>query len=96
VERGELLKTTFSEGRQLEADYALVMWVAGAFHQARGGRPVDELDGAVVAEEQVPCDLTDGRSPRVVVAADGEQELVLGGGEADGGRLPPAPSQKPA
>lgn len=96
VERGEPLKTTRSEVRQADADYALIIWVGGALDKARGGRPIDQLEGAVGAEEQVPRDITNGGALGVVVAADGEQKLVLSGGEADSRRLAPAPSQEPA
>jgi hypothetical protein len=96
VERGEPLKATRPEGCEPETDYALIIWVGGALDQVRGSRPIDQLDSAVVAEEQVPSDLPDCRSPGVVVAADGKKELVLGGSEADGGRLLPAPSQEAA
>jgi hypothetical protein len=52
VERGEALKTTCAEGRELETDNALVIRVGCPLDQACAGRPVDQLDGAVVAEEQ--------------------------------------------
>jgi hypothetical protein len=42
---------------------------------------VDQLDGAVVAQQQGPGDLADGRPIRVGMAADGQQQLVLGWGE---------------
>jgi len=69
VKRGEALKMTCAEGRELEADHALVIGVECPLDRACGSRPVHQLDGAVVAEEQVVGDLADDRCPGVVVAA---------------------------
>ena len=63
----------------------MVVGVALAADQPGGIGAVDELDGAVVAEEQVVGDLADGRSAGVIVAMDGEEQLMLVRGQP--GRL---------
>jgi hypothetical protein len=77
-----------------QADRAEVVRVGRPAQQARGLGPVDEADRAVMAEEQVLRDVADGGAPRVVVAADGEQELVLGRRQPGRRRLPLAPAQE--
>jgi hypothetical protein len=47
-----------------------------ALDQADGLGTVDQLDGAVVAEQEGLGDLADGRPRRVGVAADGQEQLV--------------------
>ena len=61
----------------------MVVVVTSSFEQSGGDGPIDELDDAVMAQEQVIGDVTD-RGWRAV-AADREQELVLRTGET--GRL---------
>ena len=59
----------------------------GAPDETGGGRPVDELDSAVVAQEQVLGDVGDRGSSGVVVATHGEHQLVLCRGQPDRFRL---------
>ena len=56
--------------------------------------PVDELDHGVVAQEEVVGQITDRRT--AVVAAHGEQELVLGRGQPGRLRLLLAPAEEAA
>lgn len=70
-----------------EAGEALVVGVASAFDEAEVLGPVDETNGAVVPDEEGPGDVGDGRAPAVGVAADGEQELVLGRRHVESGGL---------
>jgi len=65
-------------------------------NQPGGHRPIDQPHRAVMAEQEMIRHLTDGRIPPARVAPDGQEELVLGRGEAHRGRLFLAPSQKPA
>jgi hypothetical protein len=81
VERRERFELHGPYRGEAEADDPLVVLVAGAGHQSSLLGPVDEADGAVVAEKQVVGGLADGRASRVGVAANGEQQLVLGGRE---------------
>jgi nucleotide-binding universal stress UspA family protein len=69
------------EGGEVEADDALVVAVRDALDQTGGDGPVDELDGAVVSQQQVAGDVTDRRWR--AVTPDGEEQLVLRAGEPD-------------
>jgi hypothetical protein len=81
-------------GGEAQADDAVVLGVLGALEQPGGHGAVDEADGAVVSEQQVVGDVSDGRSGRVVMTSDGEQELMLGGRESGGVGVLLAPAQK--
>jgi hypothetical protein len=81
-------------GREGEADHAAVVRVDEALHEAGDLGPIDQLDGAVVAQEEVVGDVADGGRVGPGMAADGEQQLVLLGGEPDGGRLLTTPVQE--
>ena len=64
--------------------------------QAGGFGPVDELDGAVVPEQEDVGDVADRRPARSRLTADGEQQLVLRRGETDRRGLFLAPVQEAA
>ena len=96
VQFAQVLEAFGPLGGQLEPDLALVGPVGPAAHEPGGDRAVDELDRAVVAQQQVAGDVADRRTGRVVVAADREQQLVLRGGQTGGDGLPLAPAQEPA
>jgi len=81
-------------GREPETDDTVVLGVLGALEQPGRDGAVDEADGAVMSEEQVIGDVSDGRSGRVVMTSDREQELMLGGGEAGGAGVLLAPAQE--
>lgn len=81
-------------GREPETDDTMVLGVLGALEQPGRDGAVDQADGAVVPEEQVIGDVSDGRSGRVVMTSDREQELMLGGGEAGGAGVLLAPAQE--
>ena len=51
----------------------------------------DELDCGVMFDEEVFRDLTDGRALGFVMSTDGQQQLMLAGGQAMGRRLLGAP-----
>lgn len=84
-----------SLGSQAHADHAAVVLVFQALDQAGGLRPVDKAHGAVVAQEEVAGQVADGRPARVLVAADGQEELVLGGRQPGGLGLLGAPMKEP-
>lgn len=69
----------------------MVVGLAAAGNQAGGLGPVDQLDSAVVAKEQVVGRLADGRTRRIAVTPYGQQQLVLGGGQPGGLGLLGAP-----
>jgi len=82
VQLGERLEHLFPTGSQLEAYDAAVLAVLDPPGPAPGLDPVREFHGRVVAEKKVIGDVADGRTVRVVVPADREQQLVLHVGEA--------------
>ena len=53
--------------------------VGSTADQPGGFGPVDELDGAVVPEQEYLGDVSDGRPVPVLLTPYGEQELVLAG-----------------
>jgi hypothetical protein len=79
--------------REPEAHEAVVAGVADALDEPRLGGAIDEADGAVVAKEKALGDVRDRRSRRILVAGDGQQKLVAGGGESGGDGLLLAPAQ---
>jgi hypothetical protein len=74
----------------------MVVAVGAAPDQSQGFRPVDETDRAVVPDQEHLGHLADGRSPRVPVPTDREEQLVLHRGESRRGRLFLAPVEEPA
>lgn len=92
---GELHENARSLGSQAQADHAAVVLVLQALDQARGLRPVHQAHGAVVAQEKVAGRVANGRPARVLVAADGQEELVLGGRQPGGFGLLCAPMKEP-
>ena len=74
-------------GGQLEVHDASIVGVGPPLQQPGPLGPIDQLDGAVVAQHQVVGDVADRRV--AVVAADGEEQLVLG--RASARRRGPAP-----
>jgi len=89
VGAGERLDSLGTCRRQAKAHDPLVVVVVDALDEPTGDGAVDELDHAVVAQQQVVGDLSDRR--RRAVAAYREQELVLCAGQADGFGLLLAP-----
>jgi uncharacterized protein YeaO (DUF488 family) len=73
-----------------------VLGVTGPRDNPRVGRPVHQLDHAVVAQQQVLGELGDRRILAPRVALDRDEKLVLGRGQADRARLRLAPVQEPA
>ena len=67
---------------QVEPHDAVVLVVPQAVHEPCCFGPVHEADNTVVAQEQVIGDLTNGRGGLVAVAPYGQEQLVLGGGQA--------------
>ena len=91
-ERGEPARTSFGEP---DPHRPVVIGIRRPTDEPDVLGPVHELHGAVVAQEQRPSKVRDGRSSGVVVAADREEELVLRGGQPGERRLLLAPPQEP-
>lgn len=92
VEGGERLESLRTHSGEREADDPVIVVVPDADHETGLDGAVDETDRAVVAEQEVVRHLADGRPSRVTVAADREQQLVLGRCEAGRLRLLLAPA----
>ena len=92
---GELPENARSLGSQAQSDHAAVVLVLLALDQARGLCPVHQADGAVMAQEEIAGSVADGRPARVLVAADRQEELVLGGRQPGGFGLLGAPMEEP-
>ena len=102
-EVGELVEVLLAEGLELartlvgeaQTHDAEVVVILAARDQPSLLGAIDQPDRTVVTEDEVAGDIPDGRSARVVMTADGEQQLVLGGGEACGLGVLLAPAQEP-
>jgi hypothetical protein len=90
----ELFEAACAAGCEVEAYESVIGWVDVSVDEAGVCGAVDESDCAVVAEHQGFGDLSDGWWVWAGVAADREEELVLRGGDADGGGLVFAPAEE--
>ena len=72
---------------------AVIGGVGLAAHEPRSLSSVEELDRGVMAEQEMVGEVADGGI--AVVPPDGEQQLVLGRGEAGGLGLLLAPVEEP-
>lgn len=97
MQGGERPELVLPEGREADPDHPSI---AGdrSFpdHKASGDRAIDQLDHAVVPQEQVIGDVADRRTMRMLVTADREQELMLRRGQSSSRRLIRAPTQEPS
>jgi hypothetical protein len=66
---------------EMQSDHPVIVLVAGAAHETCRVSPVDEADRAVVKEQKIVGDLSDGRTTTVSMSTNGQEELVLSGGE---------------
>ncbi len=96
MQRREGLEPFGAERGELEPHQTVVLGVPDPGHEAGGFGPVDQADGAVVAQEQDVGHVGDRRAAGVTVAPNGQQELVLGRGQAGGGGLGAAPAEEAA
>ena len=78
----QILEATGAGLGQAHAYRAVAVGVRKALDQSSRRGAIDQPDRAVRTQNEVAGDLADLRSPRVGVAPDGEEELVLGRGEA--------------
>jgi len=84
-----------ARARDAEADDTPVFGIALPADQACARRPVHETRRTVVLEQQRVGHVADGGPALVVVPAHGEEQLVLGRGEALAAGLLLAPAEEP-
>lgn len=84
---GQGVEPFLAERGERQADEAVVVGVATALEEPEILRPVDEPHGGVMPDEQVAGHVGDRRAERMAVAANGQQQLVLGRGHPELGRL---------
>jgi hypothetical protein len=94
VERREASKSLVAGGAERDPDHPVVLRVDLARDETCDLGALDQLDGAVVLEEQGLRDVVDGRAGRAVMPPHHEQELVLGRGDAGRARPGLAPVQE--
>lgn len=63
--------------REYNAHDATIVGVAAAFYEPGVFGPVDQLDGAVMSQQQCIADAPDGGAVDVLAAADHQQQLML-------------------
>src|SRR5581483_3707222 len=76
---------------QPESNEALIFVVSGPSHEPEFLGPADEADGAVMTNQQVVGNVGDRRAARIAVTSDGDEKLMLRGGQSDRRRLGLAP-----
>ena len=91
---GESIEHPTALRGELEPHETSVATVAVPAHQAGPLGPVDELDRAVVAEQEMLGDVTDRRIVGPGVTPHRQQELVLLARQAGGGGLVLTPAQE--
>lgn len=74
----------------------MVQRIGSALHQPGPHATVDQLDGAVMTDEEVRGDLAHRRAIFFGMPTNDQQELVLGGGEPHVAGLAGAPLEKQA
>jgi chloride channel protein, CIC family len=94
VQLGQLLEATGPERRQAQPDDSTVAAVGRPRDESERLRAADELDGAVVPQQERIGDVADGRAVRIPRSADREEKLVLRGCEVGLGRPLLAPVQE--
>jgi hypothetical protein len=84
MQASELGQLVFAPAGRHQSLTAGVAWIGAALQQAGSNCPVHQFDNRVVLEPQRIGDLPDGGGPIPVSALDRQEQLVLGGGQADG------------
>jgi hypothetical protein len=82
VGRGESPEALLAVGGKADPDHAAIILIGSAPHQARGLGAVNELDRAVMAQQEIVRYVADGRRLATRVTFDRQQQLVLRGREA--------------
>ncbi len=93
MESGELFQRVGALVRESQPDHASILGILDPLDQAQRTYPLRELDRAVVLQQQIPGNVTDRRSAGIIVAADGQQKLVMSRRQPDDLGLLLAPVQ---
>lgn len=94
VERRQLVELCHPRAGKRDANDPAVVGVAHAPNETESFGPVDELNGAVMTEKQMPGDFTNGRRVLAVMAPDGQEQLMLSRGKTHLGRALLTPEQE--
>lgn len=81
---------------EVEPDDPAVLDVGDRVHETGRLCSLHEADGAVVAQQQGVCHIADRRTPGVPVAADGDEQLMLGRCQPDASGQLLAPPEEAA
>jgi hypothetical protein len=92
VERRKHFQSLGALNGEMQTHHPMVVVVSGPSDQTRRVGTVDETDGAVVQEEQVVSDLSNGRATRITVSSYRQEQLMLGRREPRGTSLALAPT----
>jgi hypothetical protein len=87
VKRGKDLEPFGALLGEMQSDDPVIVFVASPAHETCRVRPINEADRAVVQEQKIVGDLSDGRTTVVAMSTNGQEELVLGRGETGCPRL---------
>jgi hypothetical protein len=94
MERGQATQSLGASSRQSQPDAAVIITVAPPADEPGALGAVHEPDGAVVPQQELLGDVTDGRPAPVRVAPDDQEQLMLGGRQPDDLGLLLAPTQE--
>jgi len=94
VLRGQPTQSGAALPGERQAHHPTVVGIVAAFDESGSFCPLCQFDRAVMAQQQVSGDVADCRSLRLTVPANGQEQLVLGRGEAGGPCLLLAPMEK--
>jgi hypothetical protein len=96
VSPAQLVQAPAAQWRQAESHDALIATIGSTADEPGSFGPVDELDRAVMPEQQALGNVSNGRPLPILVTAYRKQELVLCRREPDGRGLLFAPMEKAA
>jgi hypothetical protein len=94
MELRQSLQVFFALDGQPHSHGSLIVDIGPPYYQAGPFAPIDQLDGAVVADEKVGGHVAHRWPLGVMMAAQDEQQLMLAGGEAHRLRLVGAPTEE--
>src|SRR5215831_12503348 len=96
VSRSQFVQDSLAPVGQPDPDEPAVAGVGGSLHKAGQLRAVDQLDRAVMPQQEVAREVSDGRRRAAGMALDRDQQLMLDMGQPGLSGLVLAPSFEPA